>query len=75
MKPLPDLDDVEAMAARGRRSALMAARGEALETLRDASVAIQSVDFGNRAELDARLTALATAVQRVMDVADIWLWK
>jgi hypothetical protein len=35
MRPLPDLTDVEAMAERGRNSALMSARNEACQGLRD----------------------------------------
>jgi hypothetical protein len=45
MKPLPNLDDGAAMAARGRRSALMSARNDAAEELRNVCVAIQSVDL------------------------------
>jgi len=47
VKPLPDLNDAAAMAARGRRSVLMSARNEACEELRDVSVAIQRCDVFN----------------------------
>ena len=47
MRPIPKLDDVEAMAARGRRSALMSCRNEACEELRDVAVSIQSCDIFN----------------------------
>jgi hypothetical protein len=42
MKPLPDLSDDAAMAARGRRSALMAARKDALDELRDIYTRLQA---------------------------------
>lgn len=42
MKPLPDLTDDAAMIRRGRQSALMSARNEAAQALRDAAVAAQS---------------------------------
>lgn len=45
MKPIPDLSDTSAMAARGRRSALMSARNEACQELRDVAVAMQSCDI------------------------------
>ena len=47
MRPIPKLDDVDAMAARGRRSALMSCRSEACEELRDVAVSIQSCDIFN----------------------------
>jgi len=46
MKPLPDLQDNEAMAARGRRSSLMSARKEALEALRDEYTKLTNCDVG-----------------------------
>lgn len=43
MKPLPNLSDERAMLERGRRSALMSARNEACEALRDAAVSAQTM--------------------------------
>ena len=45
MKPLPDLNDVEAMAAIGRTSALWSARNKTLEALRDKLTTINSAQF------------------------------
>ena len=44
MRPLPNLEDAAAMAARGRRSVLMSARNDACQELRDVAVALQSCD-------------------------------
>jgi hypothetical protein len=46
MKPLPDLQDTEAMAAIGRTSALWSARNQAMSELRDVFTAMQSAEFG-----------------------------
>lgn len=66
MKPLPDLNDSEAMVARGRRSALMQARKEALEALRDEITFLNSVDLselsgGHLHEIAERLNDISAA--------------
>lgn len=70
MKPLPDLDDTGAMAARGRRSALHSARNEAAEKLRDASVACQSADIATVAEPARDVIA---AAQRLIEISTLWM--
>lgn len=44
MKPIPDLTNTEAMAVRGRRSAIMSLRAEAASEIRDVATHLQSVD-------------------------------
>ena len=72
MKPIPDLDNVEKMAAYGRRSALMAARREAVEEMRDIATHFQSFDVfsedprelcARAREVIGRLEALARLAQ------------
>lgn len=69
MRPLPDLTNAEAMAARGRRGALISARNEAAEELRNASVSVQSADFAELAEHAPRLRAIA---QRLEELSQLW---
>jgi hypothetical protein len=69
MKPLPKLDDMDAMVRRGRRSALMSARNDAAESLRDACVKIQSCDLDS---LPVFATDAQTALDRLQDVARLW---
>lgn len=69
MKPLPDLDDASAMAARGRRSVLMSARNEACEALRDACVACQSADISDA--IPPALRAIEAA-ERLQSVSALW---
>lgn len=69
MKPLPDLQNSEAMAARGRRSTLMSARNEALETLRDGVTRLQSCDIG---ELHELVGHVIEAAQRLDEVSKLW---
>lgn len=68
MKPLPNLADVEAMAERGRKSALMSARNEAAQGLRDCCAHI------NNGELQEQLGPINQAeewLQRLRDVAEL----
>lgn len=68
MKPLPDLSNLEAMAERGRKSALMSARNEACEGLRNCCSFIQST------ELQKSLRHINEAeewLQRLRDVAEL----
>lgn len=69
MKPLPDLQDQTAMAARGRRSVLMSARNEACEALRDACVRAQSADIGEDGEW---LDKAMAAASRLREIAKLW---
>ena len=69
MKPLPDLTNVAAMAAWGRRSALMRARNEACEALRDIAVHAQGQDIGGAGqELDGAMEA----IERLKQIANLW---
>jgi hypothetical protein len=69
MKPIPNLEDDAAMAARGRRSALASARNEAAEALRDACTHVQSADINSLLEpaVEAKLAA-----ERLIQVAELW---
>lgn len=69
MKPLPDLDDVQAMAQTGRRSKLMTARNEACEALRDASTACQGADI---AEVGPCAQKAIEAAERLIEVSELW---
>ena len=69
MKPLPDITNEKAMAAWGRRSALMKARNEACEALRDAAVTAQSQDIGAAGE---GLETVSEAVARLKEIARLW---
>lgn len=69
MRPLPDLEDTQAMAAAGRRSQLWRARNEACEALRDATTLCQSADIG---ELVDPASQAAEAAQRLIDVSNLW---
>lgn len=70
MKPIPDLNNVEAMAAWGRRSVLMKARNEACAALRDAAVTAQSQDIESAG--DGLLEVVTDAVNRLHEVARLW---
>lgn len=69
MKPLPDLDDVQAMAQTGRRSVLMRARNEACEALRDAVVGLQAADI---ADAIAPAKKAIEQAARLIEVANLW---
>lgn len=68
MKPLPNLDDIEAMAARGRRSALMSSRNEACAGLRDCAVYINNGDLLERIEM---ITQAETWLERLREIAEL----
>jgi hypothetical protein len=70
MKPLPDLNDATAMAARGRRSVLMQARKEALEEIRDRVTAVNSDDVGAMHENARKIGDLSAALVRI---SDLWI--
>jgi hypothetical protein len=67
MKPLPDLEDAEAMILRGRRSVLASARNDALEELRDAYTAIQSDPIENM-----RTEKIIKAAERLAEISKLW---
>lgn len=69
LKPLPKIDDIPAMAAWGRRSALMKARNEACESLRDAAVSAQSQDIARAGE---GLEVVSLAIDRLKLIAQLW---
>jgi nitrite reductase/ring-hydroxylating ferredoxin subunit len=69
MRPLPDLDDVTAMAATGRRSVLMRARNDACEALRDACTHCQSADI---AEAGPHAEKAIEAAKRLIEVSGLW---
>jgi hypothetical protein len=69
MKPLPDLDDTQAMAQTGRRSVLMRARNEACEGLRNAAVAVQSAEL---ADVDKAAEDAIAWASRLITVANLW---
>jgi hypothetical protein len=73
MKPIPKLDDQEAMTALGRRSSLARARNDACEALRDAATAAQSMPIGTA---DERLIDAERAIARLREIAVLWeKWK
>ena len=69
MKPLPNLDDEQAMLQRGRRSALAAARSDAMIELRDAYTALDCPEW---AEFSRRLPRVKAAVLRLETVDILW---
>jgi hypothetical protein len=69
MKPLPNLDDEDAMLRRGRMSALLAARKEAAETLRDAHTFMQSNDW---ADWTTHARVARDAADRLITLAAMW---
>jgi hypothetical protein len=68
MKPIPDIDNVQAMTAWGRRSALMSAHKEAREALRDACTAAQGA---NPDEIGPAEASIAAA-NRLLEIAGLW---
>ena len=69
MKPLPDLQDVEAMAAIGRTSALWSARNKTVESLRDVFTEIQSADWMS---LDVLACEAKSLSDRLKTIAEMW---
>lgn len=69
MKPLPSVNDADAMAAIGRRAALSSARKDATETLRDALVAMQA-DGWDRLQTHAAIAEAAAS--RLQTLAVMW---
>jgi hypothetical protein len=69
MKPLPDLQDIEAMAARGRRSVLLSARNTTLEMLRDDFTRLQSAGIE---EMDLLTPAIEESAERLAEISRLW---
>jgi hypothetical protein len=69
MKPLPDLDDTDAMLLRGKRSALASARNEADIALRDAYTVLQGADWP---EVQRRAAEVSSLAMRIQTIASIW---
>ena len=59
LRPLPDLADAEALAERGRASALIAARNNAVEALRDVAVNAQHLRAAQLSTLSGTLREVA----------------
>lgn len=68
-KPLPNIDDEEAMLLRGRRSALHEARKQATEGLRDAYNATQAADWNS---LDDWASQCIDYAARLSTLAQMW---
>lgn len=69
MKKLPDLTDDVAMAARGRRSALLSARNDACEVLRTVFLAAQNSDATSLDAIAQQLRDLASHMTEIARVA------
>jgi len=69
MRPLPDLTNEAAMLLRGKRSAVGAAKNEALQEMRDACTYCQSADWK---DLDACAERAIEAARRLQVVATMW---
>jgi hypothetical protein len=67
MKPLPNLEDTEAMVLRGRRSVLASARNDALEELRDAYTSLQSDPIESM-----NVTKIVKAAERLAEISGLW---
>lgn len=67
MRKLPDLSDEAAMVSRGRRGAIISARNEAAEALRDCVTAIQSADVFND-DVSAICQAGRDALDRLVEI-------
>jgi hypothetical protein len=68
MRALPNLEDEAAMLRRGRAAALISARNDALECLRDACTRMQSVPL---ASIDEHATAAEMATARLRLLAQM----
>lgn len=67
---MPDLTNAERMAAWGRRSALLSAKREASEALRDASTRCQSAEPAN--DLREHAQEAKDAADRLLLVCELW---
>jgi hypothetical protein len=69
LRPLPKIDDAEAMLARGVASALRSARNDACEALRGVFVAVQSAQMDELADKAQQLRLIA---QRLDELETMW---
>jgi len=69
MKPLPNINDEAAMLARGKRSAMHAARIDAAEALRDANTLVQGAEWH---ELQSAAEKARSAAERLLTLAAMW---
>lgn len=69
MKPLPDIDDSDAMMLRGKRSALYEARRETLEAMRDAYTVLSGADWDDMQE---KLSPIKSLAQRLETILTLW---
>lgn len=69
LKPLPNLDDSEAVLTQGRRSMLMKCRKEAMEALRDAYTMLQSATIDSCA---SEAQDVIDATNRIIEIAGLW---
>lgn len=67
MKPLPDINNEAAMLLRGKRSAIGAARKEAVESLRDMLTFMQSEQWHR-----AHVEAAHKATERLLTLQAMW---
>lgn len=67
LRPLPKLDDTQAMEKLGRASALRSARLDAIHAMRDHFVRLQSLDSDDTAELDG----ITACVERIRMIASM----
>jgi hypothetical protein len=69
MKPIPNISDDAAMALRGRRSALSAARNECASLIRDQCTFLQSCDWD---EIPKHVPDLKDYADRLMTLHAMW---
>lgn len=69
MKPLPDLSDEAAMLLRGKRSALAAARSNAMIELRDAYTALDGADWP---DMRPRLETIRSIAEQLLTISLLW---
>ena len=69
MKPLPDLDNADAMIKRGRLSAIGAARKEAAESLRDQCTILQGCSWD---AIQHHAPVAKDALDRLLTLAAMW---
>lgn len=67
--PIPDINNEAAMLERGRRSALMSARNDACNDLRDISSHAQGCDVGDLAQFSDQLAIIA---ERLKVLSAMW---
>ena len=69
MKPLPNINDTEAMNRIGKRSAMQSARMDAADALRDAYTLVQCAEWH---ELQRAAEAARSAAERLLTLAAMW---